>query len=206
MKWILPAGFFVVVVMGMVASVYGDLPRPWFTPGPQRPREQRIGPENAVPLRVEILDDIHEPRLIISRQMLSRAKAVAAANTSPRPALAERFNPLQPMRWAGLFLALGLSGLCLARGRRNWAVCALVLALVFPVVGLRANPVMPGAPAGNPPVQQAVPVPQAMALPPFDVIIEDDTDSLWFRLQLPRSKQGELKQWLANQGAAPFPR
>jgi hypothetical protein len=203
MKWILPAGCLVVVSLGLAAQVYGDAGLgPFFKTHPGPERVQRIGPDNAVPLKVEIRDDIHEPRLIISRQMLTRAKAVAAANFSSQPALAERSSPFRPMRCAGLFLGLALGGFCLVRGRKAWAVCAVLLALAFPVVGLRANPVMPGAPPWKPPV----PVAQMIALPPFDVIIEDDTDSLWFRLQLPRSKQTELNQWLANQGPGPVPR
>jgi len=192
MKWILSGGAFLIVALGVIACARADRPFPF---GHQE-RKMPISAPNAVPLRVEFREDITEPRLVVSRYMLTRAKTLAAAQNSFRPTLARVSEKVQPLSWAGLFLGLAVGGLCLAHSRNGWAVCAVLLALVVPILDLRANPVAPPEVyRGNRPEAQ---VQQLLRLRPIAVVVEDDSSGLWFRLQLPREKKAELTGLLAK--------
>jgi len=193
MKWMLSGGGFLIVSLGVIAWARADGPfgRP---PTPPIPSKS----PNAVPLRVEFREDVTEPRLVVSRYMLTRAKNLAAAPNSSRPTWARLSEKVQPISWAGLFLGLAVGGLCLANSRKGWAGCAVLLALVVPILDLRANPVAPpDFYRRNAPEAQ---VQQMLRLRPIAVVVEDDCSGLWFRLQLPREKKAELTGLLATPG------
>jgi hypothetical protein len=193
MKWILSASSFLFVAFGAIPLAWADGAYIYFGESPKPTKAP-----NAVPLRVEFREDITEPRLVVSRYMLTRAKTLAAAVNSSRPTWARLSEKVQPISWAGLFLGLAVGGLCLANSRKGWAVCAVLLALVVPILDLRANPVAPpDVYRRNAPEAQ---VQQLLRLRPIAVVVEDDCSGLWFRLQLPREKKAELTGLLAKPG------
>jgi hypothetical protein len=180
-----------LLLIGLVAAAFVHADVPGFArPNPKQPRV--VSPDNAVPFQVEIRDDIKEPHLIISRFHLNKAKALAAAQERSNSSVAQTGDPHIPIGWVGLMLGLITGCLCLAVGRKGWAVSAFLLAVAIPLIAVPVNAQPPGA---------SLP-PQWIALQVCDVVVEDDSDGLWFRLEIPRAMQSELKRALASPAAA----
>jgi hypothetical protein len=176
MKWVLRSCFLLLVVLGAAACVCGG-------PG--------AAPANAVPFQVEFRDDLTEPRLVISHLMLGQARKLSALPHAPAGDWALN-GPIRPVSWAAVLLGLVTGGLCLSSRRRTAALAAVLLGVAIPVVQLQANPVAPGQQPGQPSATAPAAQADLLALPACEVVVEDDLEGLWFRLQLPRSKQGEL--------------
>jgi hypothetical protein len=174
-RWWL-AAWLLVFPAGLVRA---DVPGPLFGPRKHHGPPIDVHPANAVPVVIEACDTITEPRLVVPRPLLARAKKLVPERAVlPGPA---------PTVVAGLALtaALSAAGLCLARskGRALTVVLALGVACAFGAgqALLFADPPPPNLP---PP-------------PPLEVqfdhtvveVVERGTE---VRLLLPRARLGEL--------------
>jgi hypothetical protein len=174
-------------------QVRADVPHfggPHYRPGPGTP----VHPTNAVPVVIEASDTATEPRLVIPRPLLARAKKLiaerhaAALPTKARPAVTSLGLP--PVL-AGLALTAALSagGLCLARRQGRALVVVLVLGVGCAFGAgrafLGAHPQPPNLPP--PPPAEVV----------FDhaavEVVERGTE---VRLLVPRARLGELARGL----------
>jgi hypothetical protein len=134
---------------------------------------------------IEASDTLTEPRLIIPRPLLARAKKLSGARSAA--VLPNRATGL-PAVLAGLALTAALSagGLCLAR-RKGRALAAVLLAGVGCAVGAGQAFL----------VAQHPPPPNLLPPPPLEVqfdhaaveVVERGTE---VRLLLPRARLGEL--------------
>ena len=142
-----------VLALGPAASVRADA-FPHFGPR-ERPRSPTpVHPANAVPVVIEASDTLTEPRLVIPRPLLARAKKLPTMR--PTAALPDRPRRAGvPAALAGLALtaALAAGGLCLARRKGRalavvllvGTVCAFGAGRAF--VGAHPQPVLPLPPA-----------------------------------------------------------
>jgi hypothetical protein len=140
-----------------------------------------ISPRNAVPIVVEVRDDLKEPRLLVPRKLTAQA-IPAGSPSAPR-----RIGAVALPLVAGSALALTFAGLCLARGTRFRGMVMLALASIA----------LGGA------ILIAHPPPPPMApfkydtLPPLDgVVVELTNDGDQVRLQLPRAVAVDLAEML----------
>ncbi len=167
-----------VLALGPAAAVRADV-APHFGPRHRPPSPTPVHPANAVPVVIEASDTLTEPRLVVPRALLARAKKLPTV----RPAAAGAF-PRGAPALAGLALTAALSagGLCLAR-RKGRALVVLLVATACAVGAgrafVRAHPQPPGPP------------------PPLEVqfdhaaveVVERGTE---VRLLVPRARLGEL--------------
>jgi hypothetical protein len=172
-----------VLALGPAAPVWADA-FPHFGPR-ERPRSPTpVHPANAVPVVIEASDTLTEPRLIIPRPLLARAKKLPAVRSAA--VLPNRATGL-PATLAGLALTAALSagGLCLAR-RKGRALVVFLIVGVACAFGASRGPL-----SAHP--QPWVPPP----LPPLELqfdraaveVVERGTE---VRLLVPRARLGEL--------------
>jgi hypothetical protein len=185
------------VLLGLVGPAFPDVPA-WsvpggsgggrhYRPGPPMP----VHPANAVPVVIEASDTLTEPRLVIPRPLLARAKKLIAGRRSA--ALQDKARPAAVWRGratalAGLALtaALSAAGLCLARRKGRVLVAALVLSVACAFGAGRTFL-----------VAQHPPPPNLPPPPPLEVqfdhaaveVVERGTE---VRLLVPRARLGEL--------------
>lgn len=178
-----------VLVLVGTAFVQADVPGFGGRRYPMQP--VAVSPPNAVPFQVEIRDDIKEPHLIISRFHLSKAKALAAAKQRTNATVAQARQRFIPLSWVVFVLGLVGGCACLAIGRKGWAMSAFFLAVIIPMIAVQANAQPPAASLPS----------QLIALQVCDVVVEDDSDGLWFRLEIPRTMQADLTRALSNPAA-----
>jgi hypothetical protein len=143
-----------------------------------------VHPTNAVPFVIEASDTLTEPRLVIPRPLLARARKLTGVR--PTAALQDRLwrvGASTALAGVALTVALSVVGLYLAR-RRGWALLVLILVVVGCAVGAG------GAFVGARP-QPMLPPPPAEVL--FDhaavEVVERGTE---VRLLVPRARLGEL--------------
>ena len=174
-----------VLAVSPAGMVRADIPHfggPRHRPGPPMP----VHPANAVPVVIEASDTLTEPRLVIPRPLLARAKKLIPERRSAS-------RPSGPSRWAptvlaGLALtaALSAAGLCLARRKGRALVAALVLSVACAFGAGRTFL-----------VAQHPPPPNLPPPPPLEVqfdhaaveVVERGTE---VRLLVPRARLGEL--------------
>lgn len=172
-----------VLALGPAAPLWADA-FPHFGPR-ERPRSPTpVHPANAVPVVIEASDTLTEPRLVIPRPLLARAKKLPT--TRPTAALQDRpWAAGAPTALAGLALTVALTagGLCLAR-REGRTLPVVLLTGVGLAVG--AGAAFVGAHPQPPP-----PPPPVEVL--FDhaavEVVERGTE---VRLLVPRARLGEL--------------
>ncbi len=183
-RWWLVAGF----ALCATGPVWADaFPVPHSGPR-ERPRSPMpVHPANAVPVVIEASDTLTEPRLVIPRALLARAKKLPVMR--PAAALQDRLWRVgAAMALAGLALtaALSVGGLYLAR-RRGWALLVLMLAGVGCAVGAGAAFVGAHPP---PPPNWPPPPPAEIVFDHAAVeVVERGTE---VRLLVPRARLGEL--------------
>jgi hypothetical protein len=172
-----------VLALGPAVPVRADV-APHFGPR-ERPRPPTpVHPANAVPVVIEASDTVTEPRLVIPRPLLARAKKLPTMRpTAALPDKPWRAGASTALAGLALTAALSAGGLCLAR-RRGRALVVLMLVGVGSAVGAG------GAFVGAHP-QPILPPPPADVL--FDraavEVVERGTE---VRLLVPRARLGEL--------------
>jgi hypothetical protein len=172
-----------VLALGPAAPAWADVAPHFgkrYRPTPSTP----VHPANAVPVVIEASDTLTEPRLVVPRPLLARAKKLPAVR--PTAALQER-----PWRAGGATVLVGLAltaalsagGLCLARRRGRALVVVLLVGTVCAVGAGRAFVRAHPQPPSPPPPAEVV----------FDraavEVVERGTE---VRLLVPRARLGEL--------------
>ena len=168
----------VTLAVGPASLVRADLPHL----GPHHPGPPiHVHPANAVPVVIEASDTLTEPRLVIPRPLLARAKKLRVMR--PAAALPSR----TPAVLAGLALTAALSagGLCLARRKGRGLVVLLVVGLGCAFGAGRAF-----LGAHPPPPNLLPPSPAEVVFDHAAVeVVERGTE---VRLLVPRARLGEL--------------
>ena len=152
----------------------------------ERPRPPTpVHPANAVPVVIEASDTLSEPRLVIPRGLLARAKKLPTV----RPAAALHYGPRRPSGattlLAGLALTAALSAAVLGLARRRGRALVVLL-----VVGCAFA-------AGRAFLVAHPPPPNLLPPPPLEVqfdraaveVVEGGTE---VRLLVPRARLAEL--------------
>jgi hypothetical protein len=171
----------VVLVAAFASSVRADV---GFHTG-SYPRWLSVPPRNAVPIVVEVGNDLREPHLVVPKKLTSQA--IPAGSTGGPHRVGAVSLPLL----AGSALALTIGGLWLTRTTRfrGMAMLALAAAALGGAI-LIAHP----PPPTPPPFMYDT-------LPPLDgVVVELTNDGDEIRLQLPRDVAVDLAEKLTARG------